>query len=93
MINKTIILLLCTMMTGCVSVTTYTNRASNVKVIHDTVMVATLPADTLTYNLPCQIISIHPEKEGKALLFLWLHGGVHDQKIHSYFKHLNHWDN
>ena len=81
-------------MAGCVSVTTYSNRnASNVKVIHDTIKVAVLPPDTLTYNLPCQIINIHPELEGKAMLFLWLHGGVHDQKIHSYFTHRNHWDN
>ena len=29
----------------------------------------------------------------EALLFLWLHGGVRDRKIHSYFKHRNHWDN
>lgn len=49
--------------------------------------------DTLTYNLPCQVINIHPELSGKAVLFLWLHGGVHDRKIHSYFTHPNHWDN
>lgn len=63
--------------------------------IHDTVCVATLPADTFTYNLPCQVVSIHPEKDGKALLFLWLHGGVYDQKIHNYYTHTpsNHWDN
>ena len=52
-----------------------------------------MPAGTFTYNLPCQIMHIHPEKPGKALLFLWLHGGVHDQKIHSFFTHPNHYDN
>lgn len=49
--------------------------------------------DTFTYNLPCQVINIHPELPGKAVLLLWLHGGVHDRKIHSYFTHPNHWDN
>ena len=81
------------MMAGCVSITTHNDSLSRNAVIHDTIRVATLPADTLTYNLPCQVISIHPEKPGKALLFLWLHGGVRDRKIHSYFKHRNHWDN
>ncbi|MBQ7690370.1 MAG: prolyl oligopeptidase family serine peptidase [Muribaculaceae bacterium] len=58
--------------------------------VHDTVTV--LPAGTFTYNLPCQVVHIHPEKEGKALLFLWLHGGVTDRKFHSYSTHPNHWD-
>lgn len=49
--------------------------------------------DTATYNLPCQVININSQREGKALLFLWLHGGVHDLKIHSYYRHPNHWDN
>ena len=49
--------------------------------------------DTFTYNLPCQVININPQIEGKALLFLWLHGGVHDFESHSYYKHPNHWDN
>lgn len=49
--------------------------------------------DTFTYNLPCRVIRINPQKEGKALLFLWLHGGVHDFKSHSYNKETNHWNN
>lgn len=49
--------------------------------------------DTLTYNLPCQVISINQDKDGKALLFLWLHGGVHDSNGHNYHNHPNHWDN
>ena len=52
-----------------------------------------VPIDTFTYNLPCQVVNIHAEQPGKALLFVWLHGGVHDQKIHSFFTHPNHWDN
>ena len=82
-----------TAMTGCVSIMTNNAGVSRTTVVHDTVWMAAMPADTLTYNLPCQVISIHPEKPGKALLFLWLHGGVRDRKIHSYFKHRNHWDN
>lgn len=60
----------------------------------DTVVkvVEALPEGEFTYNLPCKVMNIHPEKDGKALLFLWLHGGVHDQKIHSFFKHPNHFD-
>lgn len=52
-----------------------------------------LAADTFTFNLPCRVINIHPELPGEAVLFLWLHGGVHDKKIHSYWTHPNHWDN
>lgn len=54
--------------------------------------VVNLPG-TFTFNLPCQVKFINPEKPGKALLFLWLHGGVRDQKIHNFFKHPNHYDN
>lgn len=54
--------------------------------------VVTLPG-TFTFNLPCQIKFIHPDKPGKAIMFVWLHGGVRDQKIHSFFKHPNHYDN
>lgn len=62
-------------------------------VVHDTVWMPSLPTDTLTFNLPCQMVNIHPDKPGKAWLVLWLHGGVRDQKIHSYNTHRNHWDN
>lgn len=81
-------------MVGCVNIIKSGSNSGNAltAVVHDTVWVAAMPADTLTYNLPCQVISIHPEKPGKALLFLWLHGGVRDRKIHSYFKHPNHYD-
>ena len=79
--------------TGCASINNKHASLSRDMVVHDTVRVAVLPADTFTYNLPCQVISIHPELEGKALLFLWLHGGVQDQKIHNFFRHPNHYDN
>ena len=32
------------------------------------------------YNIPCKVMVIHPELPGKALLMLWLHGGVHTPK-------------
>ena len=35
------------------------------------------------YNLPCKVVNIHQEKEGKSILFLWLHGGVHDTAKHN----------
>ena len=60
-----------------------------VRLIHDTIRV--LPEGEFTYNLPCKVVNIHQEKEGKALLFIWLHGGVGDRKMHNLldFNHLN----
>ena len=48
---------------------------------------------SFTFNLPCRVININPEAPGKALMVVWLHGGVHDRKIHSFFTHPNHYDN
>ena len=42
----------------------------------------TMPQGEFTYNLPCRVVNIHTEKPGKAVLFLWLHGGVHDRSKH-----------
>ena len=36
-----------------------------------------MTAGEYIYNIPCKVYVIHPELEGKALLMLWLHGGVH----------------
>lgn len=47
--------------------------------------------DTFTYNLPCKVAYIHPEKKGKAILVVWLHGGVHVQKLHD-LRSKNHLD-
>ena len=52
--------------------------------------VTSLPEGEYTNNLPCRLISINPQKPGKALLFLWLHGGVHDRKSHDLFREANH---
>lgn len=46
---------------------------------------------TFTYNLPCRVMNIHQEKDGKSLLFIWLHGGVSDRSSHSLLKR-NHID-
>lgn len=50
-----------------------------------------VPAGTITYAIPCKVTSINPEKEGKALLCIWLHGGVKDRKLHNLldFNHLD----
>ena len=61
-------------------------------VVRDTVKSQHLPEGEFVYNLPCKVRYIHPEVSGKALLFLWLHGGVKDQKLHDFFIH-NHLDN
>ena len=66
-------------------------KSNETIIIHDTVMVSAIPEGTITYNLPCRIISINPEQKGKAILFLWLHGGVHDKKQHDFFG-FNHMD-
>ena len=42
----------------------------------------TMPEGEFTYDLPCRVVNIHTEKPGKAVLFLWLHGGVHDRSKH-----------
>ena len=50
-----------------------------------------MPEGEYNCNLPCRIISVHPEKEGKAVLFLWLHGGVKVRSAHDLFME-NHFD-
>ena len=40
--------------------------------------VTTLPEGEFTYNVPCRVVNINTEKPGKAIVLLWLHGGVHD---------------
>ncbi len=51
-----------------------------------------IPEGEFTYNLPCKVININTEKPGKAILWLWLHGGVHDRPKHDIFYHPNHFD-
>ena len=45
----------------------------------------TLPSGEFTYNLPCRVVNIHTDQPGRALMVVWLHGGVHDQAKHDYF--------
>mgnify|MGYP003310779406 CR=1 FL=1 len=51
-----------------------------------------LPEGEFTYNLPCKVVNINTDKPGKAILLLWLHGGVHDRPKHDMFYHPNHFD-
>ena len=58
------------------------NQIKEKEIIHDTITVVVhdtvnLTAGEYVYNVPCKVFVIHPELEGKALLMLWLHGGVH----------------
>ena len=48
--------------------------------IYDTIMI--MPEGEYVYNIPCKVVNIHQEREGKSLLFIWLHGGVHDRQRH-----------
>lgn len=50
-----------------------------------------LPEGEFTYNLPCRVIHVNTDKPGKAILWLWLHGGVRDYKKHDFFE-FNHLD-
>ena len=52
--------------------------------VHDTV--CTMPNGEFFFNLPCKVVNIHQEKDGKSLLFIWLHGGVHIQEMHDMFE-------
>ena len=48
--------------------------------VHDTIMA--MPEGEFVNNLPCKVVNIHQEQEGKSLLFVWLHGGVRDRQRH-----------
>ena len=45
-----------------------------------------LPEGEFTYNLPCRVVHINADKPGKAIVWLWLHGGVRDYKKHDFFE-------
>ena len=51
-----------------------------------------LPEGEFTYNVPCKVVYVNADKPGKAILWLWLHGGVHDRPKHDMFYHPNHFD-
>ncbi len=36
---------------------------------------------SIVYNLPCRVTDINPQKEGKALLVFFLHGGCKEHKL------------
>lgn len=50
-----------------------------------------LPNGEFIYNIPCKTVYIHQELAGKSIMFLWLHGGVHDSTMHDIFE-TNHFD-
>lgn len=61
------------------------------RVVHDTVVVTAMPEGEFVYNLPCKTVYLNQQKEGKSILFIWLHGGVGDRDLHdlSQFNHLD----
>ena len=77
--------LIIAMLVGCNSKTDVQHKTLKV---HDTLTV--LPEGEFTYNLPCKVVNINQEKEGKSMLFIWLHGGVKDRLSHEQFLHLHH---
>ena len=72
------------MFMGCNGIGGYDDRsfeqAIDTVYIHDTIK--TMPEGEFVYNLPCKVVNIHQEQEGKSLLFVWLHGGVRDRQRH-----------
>ena len=66
--------LIIAMLVGCNSKTDVQHKTLTV---HDTLTV--LPEGEFTYNLSCKVVNINQEKEGKSMLFIWLHGGVKDR--------------
>ena len=66
--------LIIAMLVGCNSKTDVQHKTLKV---HDTLTV--LPEGEFTYNLPCKVVNINQEKEGKSMLFIWLNGGVKDR--------------
>ena len=61
-----------------------TNSDEKIVYVHDTI--AVMPEGEFVFNLPCKVVNIHQEKEGKSLLFIWLHGGVKDRTMHDLFE-------
>ena len=55
-------------------------QSSDTVYIHEPMMA--MPDGEFVYNLPCKVVNIHQEQNGKSLLFIWLHGGVHDRQRH-----------
>lgn len=52
---------------------------------------AVFPEGEFTYNLPCRVVYINSDKPGKAIVWLWLHGGVSDYPKHDFYS-FNHLD-
>lgn len=50
-----------------------------------------MPDGVFTYNLPCKVVNINQNLEGKSTLVIWLHGGVKDRAKHDLFE-FNHLD-
>jgi len=67
------------------------NRSVKIVYVHDTITNTAMPEGEFVYNLPCKVVNIHQELEGKSLLFIWLHGGVKDRSMHDLFEK-NHLD-
>lgn len=80
----------------CVFLLSACNTSTNTKNCNESCDSCTaktvLPEGEFIYNLPCKVININPDKPGKAILWLWLHGGVHDRPKHDIFMHPNHFD-
>lgn len=79
------------MFVGCQKNKNGKGTESNERIVyvHDTIV--TMPEGEFIYNIPCKVVNIHQEKEGKSLLFIWLHGGVKDRSMHDLFE-TNHLD-
>ncbi len=68
---------------GCTNKLSKTISGKDTIYVHDTIIC--MPNGDFTLNLPCKVVNIHQEKVGKSILFLYLHGGVHDRAKHDFF--------
>lgn len=50
------------------------NNIKDTIVVHDTVLFH--PNDTIRFNIPCKVMTFNMGNPGKALLIIWLHGGI-----------------
>lgn len=74
---------------NCINTNETEGADNNIVYVHDTITV--MSEGEFTFNLPCKAVYINQKGEGKSLLFIWLHGGVKDRKLHDLFG-FNHLD-
>lgn len=68
------LLLIIPLFSSCNGFSSSKDNQKDTIVIHDTVELSKV--DTITFNIPCKVMQYNMSKRGKALLVIWLHGGI-----------------